>query len=117
MAVGLSLYSKWVIQILYGEKYISATNLLSLLGWSLIPYTISSFISYDLIARGQENTLIKATANSLVVFLLLYLWLISSHNLAGAIYAALGGETIQAIIFVLFQRRNVTTLSLPQAAK
>jgi O-antigen/teichoic acid export membrane protein len=117
MAVGLSLYSKWVIQILYGEKYISATNLLSLLGWSLIPYTISSFISYDLIARGQENTLIKATANSLVVFLLLYLWLISSHNLAGAIYAALGGETIQAIIFVLFQRRSVTTLSLPQAAK
>jgi O-antigen/teichoic acid export membrane protein len=117
MAVGLSLYSEWVIQILYGEKYISATNLLSLLGWSLIPYTISSFISYDLIARGQENTLIKATANSLVVFLLLYLWLISSYNLVGAIYAALIGETTQAIIFVLFQRRSVATLSLPQAAK
>ena len=117
MAIGLSLFSKYVIHILYGENYISATNLLSLLGWSLIPYTISSFISYDLIARRQENTLIKATANSLVVYLLLYLWLISSYNLAGAIYAALVGETIQAMIFVLFQRRSVATLSLHQAAK
>ena len=117
MAVSLSLFSKYVILILYGEKYISATNLLSLLGWSLIPYTISSFISYDLIARRQENILIKATANSLVVLLLLYLWLISAYHLAGAIYAALAGETIQAIIFVLFQRRSAATLSLPQAEK
>ena len=117
MAIGLSLHSKYVIQILYGEKYISATNLLSLLGWSLIPYTISAFVSYDLIARRQENTLVKATATSLIVFLLLFLWLISTYSLTGAIYAALVGETIQAVIFVLFQRRSVATLSLPQAAK
>ena len=117
MAIGLSLFSKYVIQILYGEKYISATNLLSLLGWSLIPYTISAFISYDLIARRQENTLVKATATSLVVFLLLFLWLISTYSLTGAIYAALVGETIQAIVFVCFQRTGVATLSLPQASK
>ena len=117
MAVGLSLFSKFVIYVLYGEKFISAINLLSLLGWSLIPYTISAFISYDLIARRQENTLVKATATSLVVFLLLYLWLIPTYNLAGAIYAALVGETAQAVIFVIYQRRGVATLSLRQAAK
>jgi len=117
IAVSLSVFSKFVIHVLYGEKFILATNLLGLLGWSLIPYTISSFISYDLIARGQENTLVKATATSLVVFLLLYLRLISSYNLPGAIYAALAGKTVQGLVFVFFQRRGIAPHSLRQAAK
>ena len=107
MAVGLSLFSRIIILILYGEKFISAISLLALLGWSLIPYTISSFISYDLIARGQENMLVKATALSLMVFLFLYLWLISTYNLIGAVYAALIGETMQAMVFALFQFKSV----------
>lgn len=100
MAIVLSIFSRMIILILYGEKFTSAIPLLSLLGWSLIPYTVSSFISYDLIARGQEKTLVKATAISLAVFLILYLWLIPAYNLHGAIYAALVGEIIQAIILV-----------------
>lgn len=105
MAIGLSVFPRIIILILYGDKFVSAVNLLSLLGWSLIPYTISSFISYDLIAHGQENTLVKATAISLVIFLALYLWLISAYNLRGAVYAALAGEIIQAMILVIARRR------------
>jgi len=105
MAIGLSLFPRIIILILYGEKFLSSTNLLALLGWTLIPYTISSFISYDLIARGRENTLVKATAISLVVFLVLYLCLISAYNLPGAVYAALAGEIIQAMILVIARRR------------
>jgi O-antigen/teichoic acid export membrane protein len=104
MAISLSLFPRLIILVLYGDSYSSAINLLTLLGWSLIPYTISSFISYDLIARGQENTLVKATAVSLAVFFLLYLWLISASDLNGAVYAALTGEVIQAIIFMVFRK-------------
>jgi len=116
MAIGLSLFPRIIILILYGDKFASAIQLLALLGWSLIPYTISSFISYDLIARGQENALVKATAISLVVFLVLYLWLISIYNLNGAIYAALVGEIIQALIFITVirwssSRRRIETSS------
>lgn len=107
MAIGLSLFPRVIILILYGDEFLSATYLLALLGWSLIPYTISSFISYDLIARGRENTLVKATAISLVVFLGLYLWLIPMYQLRGAIYAALVGEIIQAIIFICYQSKSV----------
>jgi O-antigen/teichoic acid export membrane protein len=106
-AIGLSLMPRFIILILYGEKFISGIKLLSILGWSLIPYTISSFISYDLIAHGQEVTLVKATAIALMGFLLLYLWLISLYSLSGAVYAALAGEIIQAIILILFQSRSV----------
>jgi len=102
MAIGLSLLPRFIILILYGEKFTSAISLLSILGWSLIPYTVSSFISYDLIARGQETTLVKATAISLAMFIVLYLWLISTCSLKGATYAALIGEIIQAAIFAGF---------------
>lgn len=105
MAIGLAIFSRSIIIILYGETFYLAINLLALLGWSLVPYTISSFISYDLIARGQENTLVKATLISFAVFLVLYPWLISTYDLNGAVYAALIGEIIQAGVFILFQRR------------
>ena len=105
MAIGLSLFPRFVILVLYGDRFFSAINLLSLLGWSLIPYTISSFISYDLVARGREVTLVKATAISLVIFLVLYLGLIPIFDLQGAIYAALVGEIMQAVLFVIIQKR------------
>lgn len=106
MAIGLMFFASPIINILYGEKFATAIPLLSLLGWSLLPYTIASFISYDLIARGREQRLVKATLFSLVVFALLYFLLTPLLGLPGATWAALTGECIQAIIFVWFSRRN-----------
>ena len=101
MAIMLSLFPKLTIVILYGDGFLPAVNLLALFGWSLIPYTVSSFLSYRLIAQGREIVLVKATASSLTIFLALYLWLIPTFQLQGAIYAALIGEIIQAVIFIL----------------
>ena len=107
MAIGLSLFPSLLILILFGEQFTSAATLLALLGWSLLPYTVSSFISYDLIAHGREMDLLRATSVSLIIYLALYFWLISSYGLDGAVYAALVGEIIQAIIFLLFQSKSV----------
>jgi O-antigen/teichoic acid export membrane protein len=104
MAIALTLLSRLIISTLYGDEFHSATNLLPLLGWSLIPYTVSSFISYHLIARGWEKTLVQATAVSLVVYLVLYISLIPTYQLDGAIYAALVGEIMQAIVIIIFQK-------------
>jgi O-antigen/teichoic acid export membrane protein len=106
MALALSFFPRLIIWMLYGETFAAAGPLLPWLGWSLIPYTISSFISYDLIARGQENSLVKATAVSLAVFLALYVGLILADQLSGAIYAALIGEIIQAVIFFRFLHKS-----------
>ena len=111
VAIGLSLFPGAVILILYGNDFSQAIGLLAILGWSLLPYTISSFISYDLISRGKELTLVKATTVSLSVILVLYLWLISIYGLNGAIYATLLGEVFQAVIFIYFGRRSGTTIS------
>ncbi|NOT03942.1 MAG: oligosaccharide flippase family protein [Anaerolineales bacterium] len=105
-AIALVIFANPIVIVLYGKEFLPVVKQLSLLGWSLLPYTISSFISYSLIARGLELTLVKATAISLLVYVVLYLWLINSNGLSGAIWTALFGECLQAVIFVLFYFHN-----------
>lgn len=101
----VTLTARPIVNLLYGSDYASSIELLSVLAWTLAPYTVSAFLSVDLVTRGRERTLVRAAAISLGVFLVLYLWLISTHQLTGAVYAALIGEIIQAVILVIARRR------------
>ena len=101
-AIALVIFASPIITTLYGKEFLPAVEQLSLLGWSLLPYTISSFISYNLIARGLEYTLVGATAISLIIYIVLYLWFINSNGINGAVFAALIGECLQAVVFALF---------------
>jgi O-antigen/teichoic acid export membrane protein len=105
-AVALAIFANSIIVLLYGKEFLLAAGQLSFLGWSLLPYTISSFISYNLIARGLEYTLVKATVVSLITYVALYFWFIHSYRLTGAVWAALIGECMQAIVFSLFYLKS-----------
>jgi len=98
----LLLFARPVILIFYGDEFTQAADPLALLGWSLLPYTVSSFISYDLIARGLENVVVKSALVSLIIYLILYVWLIPTQGLTGAVWAALIGECLQGIVFGIF---------------
>lgn len=101
-AIALVIFANPIVSILYGKEFLPAVDQLSLLSWTLLPYTVSSFISYSLIACGLEHTLVKATVYSLIIYAILYLWLTHSSGLSGAVWAALIGECLQAVVFVLF---------------
>ncbi len=101
-SIALALFSKPVVLILYGNEFAAASFPLAVLGWSLLPYTVSSFISYDLIARGLENVVVKSAAISLTVHLVLYSWLILQFGWQGAVWAAVIGETLQGGVFVRY---------------
>lgn len=102
LACGTMLFANPILNFLFGEKYIAAVDLLIILSWTLVPYTVSAFISVDLVARGLEYTLLKATAISLIIYSAMYVWLINSSGLIGAAWAALIGECLQTVIFTLF---------------
>ena len=91
-----------ILYFLFGEKYTPAVSLLVVLVWTLVPYTISAFISVDLVVRGLEYTLVKATVISLLMYIVLYIWLINFRGLSGAVWAALIGECLQAVVLALF---------------
>ncbi len=101
-ALALSLFSRPIISLIFGEQFLSATIPLSILGWCLIPYTISSFISYALIARELEYTVVNAALASVIFHIALYQILIPSLGILGAAWAALLGETLQALVFAAF---------------
>ena len=115
-AVVLLVFARPIVLILYGNEFTQAATPLALLGWSLLPYTVSSFISYDLIARGLEKVVVKSALLSLVIYLVLYLWLIPANGLAGAVWAALIGEGLQALVFVYFYFRNISECRLQSAS-
>lgn len=100
MAGIAALFSKPVILIVYGNEFEPAANLLTVMCWSLLPYTLSSFISVDLVSRGVESKLLQAALFSIVAFAILFLLLIPVFGLQGAAYAALIGEIVQAAIFL-----------------
>jgi O-antigen/teichoic acid export membrane protein len=106
LAVGVNLLAQPIMALLFGQAYIPAAGLLSILGWSLIPYTISAFISVDLVTNGRELDLLKAMLLSLLVFVVLYIYLISEYGLSGAAWAAFAGEVFQAIILVRFVKTS-----------
>lgn len=105
-----------IIYFLFGESYTPAANILIVIAWCLVPYTISAFLSVDLVAHGGEKSLLKATIISLAVWVLLFIWWVKSYGLAGAAWATLIGEIIQAIILLLISPKNprvVEEIDLP----
>ncbi len=115
IAGGTMFFSSPILYFLFGEKYTPAVDLLIVLAWTLVPYTISAFISVDLVVRGLEYNLVKATIISLIMFTVLYLWFINSNGLMGAVWAALIGECLQAAIFVLYYFLNLSERGLQSA--
>lgn len=98
----LFVFSDPIVSILFGAEFLPASDLLPVLGWGLLPYTVSSFISYDLIARGLENMVVRSAFVSVLVYIILYLILIPHFGLTGVAWSALLGECAQGFVFAVF---------------
>lgn len=105
LSTAVTLAAPPLVTRLYGSAYMSSVEPLTILAWTLVPYTVSAFIAVELVSREHEVLLVKATAVSLGTFLALYFELITFFNLNGAAYAALAGEALQAAIFILAWRK------------
>jgi O-antigen/teichoic acid export membrane protein len=92
--------------LLFGKEFASASGALTILVWSLVPYTVGAFISVALVARGREVDLLKAMSMAFLAFVLLYFFLTRQFGMTGAAWAALIGESIQAIILALVVARS-----------
>ncbi|HET9909568.1 MAG TPA: oligosaccharide flippase family protein [Anaerolineales bacterium] len=102
-----AFFARPILLFLFGEEYISAVDILGILAWCIVPYTISAFISVDLVARGKETLLLRSIVISLLVSIVLYSWCIISFGVEGASWAALGGEIFQAVVLLLVRSKSV----------
>ena len=100
-ALALSLFAGPLAGLLYGPGYAPAVPLLRVLAWALPPYAVSALLSLEMVTSGRERPVVLATAASLGASVILYALLIPAQGAAGAARAALAGECIQALLFVL----------------
>jgi len=101
LALSLSLLAGPLVELLYGTEFAATTPILRILAWMLIPYTVNSFLTLAFVARKREIAVSLALMASLLGLGIMSLAWIPAYGLEGAAWAALGAESLQAIILLL----------------
>jgi O-antigen/teichoic acid export membrane protein len=99
-AAALSVLADPLIALLYGPAFGSAAGALRILAWTLVPYTVSSYLSLALVAARRERPVTEALVGGLAVLVALNVWLIPAVGLLGACWAMLTAETFLATLLV-----------------
>jgi O-antigen/teichoic acid export membrane protein len=97
----LFLLSKPIIEIFYGNGYQASILILKILAFTLIPYTVNSFLSLSYLAMKKEKVVVRIFAVSLLILLILNFWFIPVFGESGAGWAILITETMQMAVFLL----------------
>jgi O-antigen/teichoic acid export membrane protein len=99
-AAALSVLADPLIAFLYGPAFGSAAGALRILAWTLVPYTVSSYLSLALVAARRERPVNEALVGGLAVLVALNVWLIPIAGLLGSCWATLTAETFLATLLV-----------------
>ncbi len=89
------------IDLLFGAAYQPAVPALRILAFSLIPYTVNSFLSLLFLARKKETVILRVLTVSLLALLAANALLIPRAGAVGASWAVLLAESVQAAFFSL----------------
>ena len=98
----LTFFAAPLVRILYGVDFLLSVQILQILAWTLLPFTINGFLSLSLMASHQERAIGLVMTVCLLVLVVLNLWWIPSNGLQGAAAAFLATECIQAGILLGF---------------
>lgn len=99
-SVLLFFLARPLIEVFFGSDYRASVPVLQVLAFSLIPYTVSSFLSLEFLAQNKEKILLRLLAFSLLVQLILSSLFIPRLGASGAGWAILIAETVQAVLFL-----------------
>ncbi len=91
--------------LLFGPGYAPAAGALRILAWMLIPYTANTFLNLAFLAAHAERSVAAALLASLIALGVLSAWGIPRAGLAGAAWAALAAECVQACVFLVEWQR------------
>jgi O-antigen/teichoic acid export membrane protein len=105
LALALGILAKPLIELLFGKGFASSAGLLPLLAWLLVPYTVTSALSVDLVVKHQEGRVLAGLVCGTLIAIPAYLLLTPRLGLSGAGLAALASECITAATLLTLRRR------------
>jgi O-antigen/teichoic acid export membrane protein len=106
IALILSAFATPLVKLLYGNEFILSTNALQILSWTLIPFTINTYLTLSFLASKQEGLVGRALTVSLLGLLILNLWWMPARGPEGAAWASLVAECLQSILLLLSARSS-----------
>ena len=106
-SLGMFLLAGPLIGWLFGEEYRPSIPVLKILAWTLLPYTINTFLNLAFLANGDEPVVLGALSASLIALASLTLWLGQAAGPQGAAWAVLYAESIQSAILLLQAARHL----------
>jgi O-antigen/teichoic acid export membrane protein len=105
MALALGSLAKPLVGLLFGNSFEASARLLPLLAWLLVPYTVTSMLSVDLVVKHQEGRVLAGLVCGTFVAIPAYLLLTPRLGLSGAGLAALASECITAASLLILRLR------------
>ncbi|MDE3192642.1 MAG: oligosaccharide flippase family protein [Chloroflexota bacterium] len=96
-AAVLSVAADPLVAVLFGPAFLPAAAALRILAWVLVPYTVSSHRSLELLAEGRESEVTRALMLAVVALAVLGSVAVRSSGVVGACWAVLAAECVQAI--------------------
>lgn len=96
----LSTLANMLVKILFGSEFAATISVLQILAWSLVPYTINTYLSLAFLAGGRESLIIRALAVSLLGLAVMTIWWEQVLGPPGAAWAMLIAEIMQSAILL-----------------
>ncbi|MFB0527468.1 MAG: flippase [bacterium] len=116
IAVGATLLSNNFIVLFFKERFLASANALSILIWTLVPYTINITIAHALIASNNQKVNLRSLLISMICNVSLNLLLIPRFSYLGAAMATLISICIFLALQYSFVSKNLFTLNFLQIA-
>ncbi len=107
IAVSLAAFANPLTVLLFGNEFGASSEVLKILAWTLIPFTINSYFTLSFLASKREKIVGRALGLSLLGALILNLAWIPSRGPEGGAWAFLLAECIQSVTLLAGARSFV----------
>jgi len=100
----LFVFANPLVPLLYGNEFKTSAGVLRILSWTLIPFTINTYLTLSFLASKMERLVGRALTVSLLGLWVLNLWWIPARGPEGGAWAALVAECIQSAFLLAGMR-------------
>ncbi|HEX2040660.1 MAG TPA: flippase [Acidimicrobiales bacterium] len=112
VAVGALFTAEWLLEHLFGRRYVAADDAVMWLAASSVPYAIAHLARIAAIAAGERRVIPAVAGAVLVVNVAANLVLIPSHGVTGAAIATFAAEVLECVLLLGIYARRVARIRL-----
>ena len=112
IAIVLFCLSDFITNLIFGVKYELTSELIKVLSFSLIFYSIKMFFNQIIYVKNLEISLLKQTLTSILINIILNYWFIKHFGVIGAAYATIISLIFSTYVYDFFDKKLIKLIKL-----